>query len=487
MNPRSDSPLSTHSSDNRELVAENPNSARLGAGRSTCTCSGLLTDLYELTMAAGYLQTRFAARATFELFARSLPPRRNYLVAAGLEQALEFLENVRFAPEEVAYLRQHPVFRQVHDDFFEFLANFRFTGDVWAMPEGTVVFAGEPILRVTAPVAEAQILETALLATINFQTMIASKAARVVTAARGRPVVEFGARRAHGCEASLLVARAATIGGCAGTSNTLAGPLFGISTYGTQAHSWVMAHENEAEAFRHFLDVFPEHAYLLVDTYDVPTAVRTILAMGRKPAGIRLDSGNLVADSRWARQQLDRAGWKDVKIFASGDLNEDKIASLLRHGAAIDSFGVGSALATPSDAPNLNLIYKLVEVERGGQVLEAAKFSKAKATYPGRKQIFRHASHSGQYKGDVIALADEQPDGGEVLLVEVVRAGKRLLPPSPVSEARARCLASLERFPERLRQLSRTANYPVHYSAHLRELLEKVRRRVRSAASGGAR
>jgi nicotinate phosphoribosyltransferase len=487
MNPRREPPPSANSSDNGQLVAENSNSERPGAGRSTCACSGLLTDLYELTMAAGYLQTHFEAHATFELFARSLPPRRNYLVAAGLEQALEFVANVRFTPQEVAYLRRHPVFRHVKDTFFEFLTNFRFTGDVWAMPEGTVAFAGEPILRVTAPVAEAQILETALLATINFQTMIASKAARVVTAARGRPVVEFGARRAHGCEASLLVARAATIGGCEGTSNTLAGPLFGISTYGTQAHSWVMAHENEAEAFRHFLDVFPEHAYLLVDTYEVPTAVKTILAMGRKPAGIRLDSGNLTTDSRWARQQLDRAGWTDVKIFASGDLNEDKIASLLGHGAAIDAFGVGSALATPSDAPNLNLIYKLVEVERGGQVLEAAKFSKAKATYPGRKQVFRYSNPSGQYTGDVIALADEQPNGGEILLDEVVRAGKRLLPPRPVSEARARCLASLERFPARFRQLSRTANYPIHYSAHLRKLLKKVRQRVRSAASGGVR
>ena len=468
-------------------VTEDSNSKQPGSGRSTCTSSGLLTDLYELTMAAGYLQTHFEARATFELFARSLPPRRNYLVAAGLEQALEFLENVRFSPKEIEYLRRHPVFRHVQDSFFEFLANFRFTGDIWAMPEGTVAFAGEPILRVTAPVAEAQILETALLAIINFQTMIASKAARVVTAARGRPVVEFGTRRAHGCEAGLLVARAATIGGCAGTSNTLAGPLFGISTYGTQAHSWVMAHENEAEAFRHFLDVFPEHAYLLVDTYDVHSAVKTILAMARKPAGIRLDSGNLVNDSRWARQQLDRAGWRDVKIFASGDLNEDKIASLLRQGAAVDAFGVGSALATPSDAPNLNLIYKLVEVERGGQLLEAAKFSKAKATYPGRKQILRYANASGRYKGDVIALAGEQPNGGEILLVEVVRDGKRILPSEPVSEARARCLASLERFPARLLQLSRTANYPIHYSPHLKELLEKVRQRVRSAASGVAR
>jgi nicotinate phosphoribosyltransferase len=445
--------------------------------------SGLLTDLYELTMAAGYLQAGFDARASFELFARNLPPRRNYLVAAGLEQALEFLENLRFAPDEIAYLREQPVFSSVKQEFFGYLARFRFTGDVWAVPEGTLVFPGEPILRVTGPIAEAQIVETSLLATMNFQTMIASKAARVVTAARERPVVEFGARRAHGNEAALMGARAAAIGGCEGTSNVLAGHQFGIPTYGTQAHSWIMAHENETEAFRAFLDVYPDNAVLLVDTYDVRAAVKSILIMGRKPAGIRLDSGNLVSDSRWARQQLDASGWKDVKIFASGDLDEIKIAALVRRGAEIDGFGVGTALATPTDAPNLNLIYKLVEVERGGEVHEAAKFSKAKATYPGRKQVFRYSKPSGKYKGDVIALTSDPPDGGEPLLIEVMRGGKRLLPAVSIRDARARCLDALARLPERCRQLSHSACYPVHYSAHLKELLEEVRRRVSRAAS----
>ncbi len=445
--------------------------------------SGLLTDLYELTMAAGYVQTHFEARATFELFARNLPPRRNYLVAAGLEQALEFLENVRFSAEEVEYLRRHPAFRHVRDEFFQFLARFRFTGDVSAIPEGSLVFAGEPILRVTAPIAEGQIVETNLLATINFQTMVASKAARVVTSARGHGVVEFGARRAHGSEASLMAARAAAIGGCDGTSNSLAGQRFGIPTYGTQAHSWVMAHEHEAEAFRHFLDVFPEHSVLLLDTYDVRAAVKIILTMHRKPLGVRLDSGNLARDSRWVRQQLDRAGWKDVKIFASGDLNEDKIAALLRHGAKIDNFGVGGAIATPADAPTLNLIYKLVELERGGQVREAAKLSKAKVTYPGRKQVFRLSRPTGEYKNDIIALADEVSPGGESLLREVMRAGKRLAPPEPITEARARCLGSLERLPLRYRQLSRTAAYPVRTSERLEALLETVRQRVRRTNS----
>src|SRR3984957_20389925 len=342
--------------------------------------SGLLTDLYELTMAAGYLQPRFDATATFELFVRHLPPRRNYLVAAGLEQALEFLENVRFTPDEISFLRRHPVFRHIREEFFDYLGEFRFTGDVWAMPEGTLVFSGEPMLRITAPIIEGQIIETFLLATLGYQTMIASKASRVVTAAEGRQIVDFGARRAHGIQASLLAARAASIGGCAGTSNVLAGQKFGMSTYGTQAHSWVMAHETEGAAFAKFLDAFPDAAVLLLDTYDVRTALKKIIAMKRKPAGVRLDSGDLAKDSQWVRKELDRAGWKDVKIFASGDLDETRIASLLKKHAAIDAFGVGTALATPGDAPHLNLVYKLVKIERDGEARGAAKLTEAKVT-----------------------------------------------------------------------------------------------------------
>lgn len=444
--------------------------------------SGLLTDLYELTMAAGYFQTRFDVRATFELFVRDLPPKRNYLVAAGLERALAYLEDVRFADDEINYLRNHPVFRNIHADFFEYLSKFRFTGDAWAVPEGTLVFPGEPILRVVAPIIEAQIMETFLLATLNYQTMIASKAARVVTASQCRQVVEFGARRGHGSQGSLLAARAAVIGGCVGTSNTLAGLLYGINTYGTQAHSWVMAHENEAESFKHFLDVFPEHAYLLLDTYDVRRAVKTILAMGRKPAGVRLDSGDIAKDSRWIRRELDRAGWNDVNIFASGDLDEYKIAKLLSRGAAINAFGVGTALATPGDAPHLNLIYKLVEVERGGKVREAAKFSQAKITYPGRKQVFRYSTPRGECSGDKIALEDEAAKGGAPLLAEVMRAGKRLTKPEPLAALRERCLAELARLPERYRQIEHAAAYPVCYSKRLEKLLEKVRRRIGRSA-----
>jgi nicotinate phosphoribosyltransferase len=444
--------------------------------------SGLLTDLYELTMAAGYLQTGFDARATFELFVRHLPPHRNYLVAAGLEQCLEFLENVHFSAKEIDYLRRHPVFRNIRDEFYDYLAAFRFTGDVWAMPEGSLVFSGEPMLRIVAPIIEGQIMETYLLSTMSYQTMIASKAARVVTAAQGRQIVDFGARRAHGSQASLLAARAASIGGCEGTSNVLAGQQFGMTTYGTQAHSWVMAHEDEAVAFSHFLDAFPEHAVLLLDTYDVRRAIKKIIAMKRKPAGVRLDSGDLAKDSRWVRHELDRAGWKDVKIFASGDLDETRIASLLAKHAAIDAFGVGTALATPGDAPHLNLVYKLVKIERGGEARGAAKLTEAKVTYPGRKQVLRYSTPAGEYLRDKIALDDEPAAGGEPLLIEVMRGGKRTLPQIAVSDSRALCAANLARLPKKYRQINRTAVYPVAYTTDLEALLEKVRKRVRGAA-----
>jgi nicotinate phosphoribosyltransferase len=445
--------------------------------------SGLLTDLYELTMAAGYLETGFEARATFELFVRSLPPRRNYLVAAGLDQALDFLENVRFSEDEIAYLRGQRVFSHIGRLFFDYLAKFRFTGDVWAMPEGTVFFPGEPILRVTAPIAEAQIVETSLLSVINFQTMIASKAARVTQAAGERPVIEFGSRRAHGIESGLLAARAAAVGGCQGTSNVAAGHRFGIPVYGTQAHSWIMAHEDEETAFRRFLDIFPDHAVLLVDTYDVRAAVAKIIAMGRKPRGVRLDSGDLIADSIWARRMLDQAGWKDVIVFASGDLDEDRIASLLAEGARIDGFGVGTALSTSNDAPSLGVNYKLVETEIHGEVRSAAKFSAAKVTYPGKKQVFRFRHADGQFAGDTIGLENETFPGTELLLQRVFAGGQRVAPRTDLKAARERCLDQRRRLPESLLSLDpEPALYPVGHSEKLEELLDGVRRRLERAA-----
>lgn len=441
--------------------------------------SGLLTDLYELTMAAGYFQSGFEARATFELFVRELPPERNYLVAAGLEQALDFLEDVRFASEDIDYLRGLDFFEHVRPEFFDFLLGFRFTGEVWAVPEGTVIFANEPILRVTAPIIEAQLVETRLLSAINFQTMVASRATRLITAAAGKPVVEFGARRAHGAEAGIFAARAAWIAGCAGSSNVFACKMFGIPPYGTQAHSWIMAYEDESEAFARFLDVFPERATLLLDTYNVRAALKKAIAAGRKPAGVRLDSGDMAADSRWVRARLDRAGWHDVQIFVSGDLDENKISSLLRRGARIDAFGVGSALVAPTDARNLSMIYKLVELEIAGSRREAVKLSEAKATFPGRKQVFRFGDAKGKWKSDLIALASETHKGAETVLQPVMRAGKRCAPAEPLGAARNRLAESLTRFPASILSTDRVTRYPVRHSLPLKKLLDKVRRRIR--------
>jgi nicotinate phosphoribosyltransferase len=450
--------------------------------------SGLLTDLYELTMAAGYVQRNFRATATFELFVRHFPLNRNYLVAAGLEQALDFLENVRFAPEEVDYVRGLQVFRHVQPEFFDYLAKFRFAGDVWAMPEGTIFFPGEPLLRVTAPIAEAQLVETSLLSILHFQTLIASKAARVTAAAGGRPVVEFGSRRAHGIEAGVLAARAAFIAGCAGTSNAYTGERFGIPVYGTQAHSWVMAHDDEAQAFQDFMDVFPEQATLLVDTYEVREAIEKVIALGRKPDGVRLDSGNVLEDSAWTRKRFDAIGWKDVKIFVSGDLDENRIEALLKEGAPIDAFGVGTALSTSGDAPHIGVIYKLVEVEVDHRARGTAKFSAEKKTYPGRKQVFRFAKEGGMYSGDVIGLHDESFPSAEPLLIPAMRGGQRVAgvadkPTKTVKAAQARFLAGRARLPVRLLGTTKAEPaYPVSYSQRLEELSEQTRQRLAKMA-----
>jgi len=435
-----------------------------------------------LTMAAGYLEAGFEGQATFELFARSLPKRRNFLVAAGLEQCLEYLEHIQFSDEEIGYLRGHRAFAGIGDEFFNYLARFRFSGDVWAVPEGTICFPDEPLLRITAPIIEAQIVETYLLSSISFQTLIASKAARATIAAQGRSVMEFGTRRAHGPESGVLAARAAFIGGCRGTSNVAAGYCFGIPTFGTQAHSWIMAHEDEEDAFRRFLDIFPNDSVLLLDTYEVRAAVEKIIAMRRKPRGVRLDSGDLASDSKWIRRRLDEVGWNDVQIFASGDLDEDRIESLVASGAKIDAFGVGTALSTSFDAPALGVIYKLVEIETGGTVRNSAKFSAAKITYPGRKQVFRKLDSRGQFVEDIIALEDERIAGAMPLLQPVVKGGARVAPAPGLAEAQARGLHQIAGLPAELRQLAQAPAYAVQHSERLEDLLAEVRRRVEKAA-----
>ena len=415
--------------------------------------TGILTDLYELTMAAGYFETGKAAeRATFELGIRRLPRHRDYVLAAGLEQALDYLLNLRFTAPEIDYLRTLPQFARVSPAFFERLREFRFTGDVWAVPEGTMLFAGEPMMTVAAPLMEAQIPETYLLSTLTFQTLIATKASRMVAQAAGRGVVEFGTRRAHTPEAGVLGARAAYIGGCIGTSNTLAGFRFGIPVMGTCAHSWVMSFASEQEAFRKLQQVLGPHTIQLVDTYDPVEGVRRAAELGRPLWGIRLDSGDFLTHSKEARAILDAAGLQDAKIMASGDLDEWRIAELLAAGAPIDSFGVGTELATSGDAPAMGAIYKLVELN--GRY--TAKWSEDKASLPGAKQLYRLPDR------DVLSLATEPPpQGAEPLLRPVILKGQLLEPPPKIEAIRA--------------QVRSIAPRPLEHSHPLTALMERLR------------
>jgi nicotinate phosphoribosyltransferase len=443
---------------------------------------GLFTDLYELTMAAAYFENRFSARASFELFVRSLPQERSFLLTAGLEQALEYLEKVRFAEEEIEYLRRQPVFRHISDGFFDCLRDFRFTGEVWAVPEGTPVFGEEPLLRVTAPIIQAQVVETFLLSTLTFQTMIASKAARVVEAAEERSVVEFGSRRAHGPGAGLLAARAAYIGGCAGTSNVEAGRRFGVPVFGTMAHSFVMAYVKEEEAFQRFQQLFPEHGVLIIDTYDTLAAIEKIIQRKLCPTAVRLDSGDLLDLATRVRQRLDQAGLNQTRIFASGDLDEFTIADLLARGAPVDAFGVGTALATSKDAPTLGGVYKLVDLESKGGILYRAKFSEEKTTYPGPKQIFRFLDPAGTYRRDVIGRQCEEYSDAVCLLELVMRDGKRTAPSPSIENIQRRASEELRKIPATCRRLRDATPYPVTFSEDLVNLLATVRQQTLKVA-----
>jgi len=431
--------------------------------------SGLATDLYQLTMAAAYHANARNERASFELFVRRLPKERSYLIVAGLEQALDYLRRLSFSAEGVEYLRGLPVFARVSPEFFDYLRDFRFTGDVWAMPEGTMAFAGEPLLRVTAPLIEAQIVETFLLATINFQTSIATKAARVVEAAQGRGVIEFGARRAHGFGAAIYAARAAFIGGCIGTSNIEAGRMFDIPVYGTAAHSFTMAFDHEIDAFRAYFKVFPENTTLLLDTYDTIDAAQLAAEFGPKLRGVRLDSGDLVGLSKQVRAILDKAGMRQTKILVSGDLNEFKLAEMIAAGAQIDLFGVGTDLSTSRDAPSLGGVYKLVEVEFDDRVKPKMKLSRDKVTYPYRKQIWRAAASDGSFIGDVIARADETDLSGATLLAPVMRGGQISATLPGLFEMQEHARRQIASLPAPHRRLIEAQPYPVRYSDKLEQ------------------
>jgi len=433
--------------------------------------TGLLTDLYELTMAAGYFEAGKAKQqATFELSIRRLPPRRNFILAAGLAQCAEYLLNLRFDREAIDYLRGLPQFGRVSPVFFDYLRDFRFTGDLFAVPEGTPLFAGEPMLSVRAPLIEAQIPETWLLSAITFQSLVATKGARLVEAGGGRDIVEFGTRRAHTPEAGVLAARAAYIGGCVGTSNTLAGLRYGIPVFGTAAHSWVLSFPSEKESFRRLQQLLGPHTVQLIDTYDTIEGARRAAELGPPLWGVRLDSGDVVSLARQVRTILDQAGLKDAKIMASGDLDEYKIRDIIASGAPVDSFGVGTELATSADAPSMGTVYKLVEVDICGIKRFTAKFSEDKETLPGAKQLFRLPDR------DVLARAAECCAGSEALLQPVILGGNLVEELPGVNAARARAAESIARLPAELRGLDAGAPRPVEYSQDLTALIERTRR-----------
>jgi nicotinate phosphoribosyltransferase len=431
--------------------------------------SALLTDLYQLTMLQAYLDEGLDGEAVFELFVRKLPPQRNFLVAAGLEQALEFLETLRFSDEEIDWLRG----QGFSPALLERLRTMRFTGDVDAMPEGTPFFADEPILRVTAPLPQAQLVESRLLNIVHFQTLIASKAARVVLAAPGKLLVDFGLRRSHGAEAGLFAARASYLAGFAGTATVEAGRRWGIPLFGTMAHSFIQAHASEREAFLAFARARPRRPTLLVDTYDTEAAVATLVAMapelaaeGIRPGGVRLDSGDLAAHAQAVRRLLDGGGLHDATIFASGNLDEHRVASLLASGAPIDGFGVGTSLDTSSDVPALDAVYKLEAY--AGQ--PRRKRSEGKATWPGAKQVWRQHGPDGRLLADTVQLAALAGDG-EPLLQPCMRGGRRVGMAPTLAQIREHAAQGLRSLPAALTGLEPTAApYPVAIADEVRAL-----------------
>lgn len=437
--------------------------------------SPLLTDLYQLIMLQGYVKAGMHEEAVFEFFVRSLPESRGFLVAAGLETFLDFLEGMHFSEAELQYLADTGRFSQ---DLVDYLSTFRFSGDVYAMPEGTVFFANEPVIRVVAPMPEAQLIETRLINLVHFETLIASKAARCTLAAAGRAtLVDFGLRRAHGAEAGLLAARATYIAGFASTSTILAEPLFGIPISGTMAHSFVEAHEDEGEAFINFAEANPANAIFLIDTYDTRRgAEKAIEAAGKlaerevRVRAVRIDSGDLLTLSKDVRQILDRSGFKDIQIFVSGNLDEYAIRDLLSQGAPIDGFGVGTKLDTSADAPYLDCAYKLMEYAGKPRF----KKSRGKATLPGRKEVFRQLEN-GKMTRDIVTLEGDAVEGNP-LLEKVMSKGRRISQPQDLKRIVAYLREQLKLLPPHLYALETTPLYPVEISSALSRLKEEAER-----------
>ena len=439
--------------------------------------SALVTDLYQLTMLQAYFDEGMEETAVFEFFARKLPSCRGFLMAAGLEQALEFLEHLRFTPQELDWLARSGRFSQ---DFVDYLERLRFTGDVHAMAEGTIFFPPEPILRVTAPMPQAQLVETRLINLLHFKTIIASKAARIVLVAPGKGLIDFGLRRAHGAEAGVLAARAGYLAGFSGSATVEAGLLYGVPVYGTMAHSYVQAHDEEVDAFERFAHAQPDNVVLLIDTYDTEAAAEKVVALaprirqqGITIKGVRLDSGDLADLARKVRRILDAGGLQHVRILASGNLDEEAVRAMVISGAPIDDFALGTRLDTSADAPYLDCACKLQEYAGRAR----RKRSTGKATWPGRKQAYRRLGPDGRMAGDILTLEDD-PQEGEPLLHQVMRGGQRLAPSPLLSAIRQHAAAELECLPEHLRQLQVDPPYAVSIAQALHDLAEAVDRRT---------
>jgi len=444
----------------------------------------LLTDLYELTMAASYFEEGMHEEATFSLFIRKYPPDRGYFVAAGLAEALDYLTSLRFTEADLAYLESTRLFKT---PFLDYLKTVRFTGEVWALPEGSLFFKDEPVLEVSGPVIEAQLAETFIINAINLQTMIATKAARATVAAGPRHLVDFSLRRTQGVDAGLKVARASYLGGFIGTSNVLAGKLYGLPTFGTMAHSYIISFKSEIEAFRAFARAFPQNTVLLIDTYDTVAGAKKAIevglemtARGEKLRGVRLDSGDMAALSIQVRRLLNEAGLDYVTIFASGGFDEFKIARTLEAGGEIDAYGVGTKMGVSADAPYFDIAYKLVKY--GDRPV--MKLSTGKVTYVDKKQVFRFHDDQGQMTGDIIGLRKETIPNARPMLEPVMTRGRLLRPHPPVKTCREYFLSEFERLPMNYKSLQDLPAYPVRISPELNTLQHQVEKRLRRQELG---
>ncbi len=434
----------------------------------------IATDLYQITMMAGYWALQPDRMATFELFARRLPVNRGCLIVAGIEQAVHYLTNLKFTDDDIAFLKCHPTFSQTDGKFFDYLKNFRFSADVWAVPEGTPIFPDEPIMRVTGSIIEAQLVESYLLSVVNVQTLIASKAVKIVQAANGKPVFEFGLRRAHGPQAAIYACRAAYIAGFAGTSDVLAAKMLDVPVVGTMAHAWVMSSANEAAALSEFRKLYNQ-ATLLIDTYNTDEGAKLATQTGSNLAGVRIDSGDLYQSSVSVRKILDEAGQKQTKIHASGDLNESLIEELENKKAPFDVYAVGTELMVSKDSPSLNVVYKLVSVtDKDGQWHPVAKASAGKKTIGGAKQIYRQLNANEQYVSDIIAL-DEEEIAGRKLLQQIISKGEICQKLPSLDEIRKYCAKSRQELGlEYFQTKSAYPNYSVKLSPGLSKLQDKV-------------